>query len=244
MTNSEPSNDQFIDFQCPYCSSELSFPETKLGTAQECPFCFETVVVLPANSKMGWKLPLPIETPRLNLRPLRTEDLPDWLEFLQDEDSYTFLNDNAPNEEDATSWLANNIILRFTHPKGCLALGIEIKPDTKIIGYLSFYLTDHVDHRQATFHIMMHPAYRRKGYGTEALHGLISFGFTGVALHDIRVSIDNRNLAGRRMVEKAGMKLEGEFIEQCRVKGEWISTAYYAILSTWWQKRTVSPQAP
>ena len=118
MTNSEPSNDKFIEFRCPHCSSALSFLETKLGTAQECPFCFETVVVLPANSERGWKLPLPVETPRLKLRPLKPGDLPDWLEFVLDEDSYIYLNHHAPNEEEAKNWLANYILLGLRIQKG------------------------------------------------------------------------------------------------------------------------------
>jgi len=227
---SDKSNDKLIESQCPYCSSSLSFPEAHLGTVQECPFCFETVVVLPAGSDKGRKLPLPIQTQRLILRALRTEDLQDWLEFVKDEDSYKYISYNAPDDEEAISWLEHGKALRLTNPKGRLALGIELKSEAKIIGYLSFSLNDPEDHPQGSFHILMHPAYRRQGYGSEALLGLIDFGFSGIALHDIRVRIDNRDLAGRRMVEKAGMKLEGEFIEECRVKGEWISSAYYVIL--------------
>ena len=59
----------------------------------------------------------------------------------------------------------------------------------------------------------------------------MDFGFHGIGLHDMRVRIDVRNVAGRRTVEKTGMKQEGEFFEQCRVKGEWVSAAYYVMFS-------------
>jgi RimJ/RimL family protein N-acetyltransferase len=236
----ERPNDEFIDFRCPYCEASLSFPETRFGTAQECPHCSEIVVVPPIGSEKGGKLPLPIKTPRLNLRPLRTEDLPDWLEFVKDEDSYKYLDNYAPDDEETRVWLEECKILRLTHSKGRLALGIELQNGAKIIGHLLFYLKDPEEHRQGSFNIMIHPAYRRQGYGTEALLGLMDFGFNGIALHDIRTATDSRNLAARRMMEKAGMKLEGELVEVCRVKGEWISEAYFGILSAWWRRAATS----
>ena len=179
-------------------------------------------------------------TSRLNLRHLRTEDLPDLLEFVKDEDSYKYLTNYPPDDEEAKSWLEKSKASRLTHPKGWLALAVELQNDAKVIGHLSFFLNDPEEHRQGSFIIMMHPAYRRQGYGTEALLGLMDFGFKGIALHDIRIATDSRNLAARRMVEKAGMKLEGEFVEERRIKGEWISEAYYGILSVWWQRAPTS----
>ena len=235
MIVSEKSNDKLIDLQCPYCGSPLAFPEGFLGTAQECPHCFETIVVRSAGSKTGGKLPLPIKTSRLNLRPLRTEDQPDWLEFVTDEDSYRYLSYYEPDYEDARCWLEDSKVLKLTHPKGCLTIGIELQKEAKIIGHLPFHLTDSEGHRQGSFNLMVHPAYRRQGYGTEALLGIIEFGFNSIALHDIRVGIDSRNIAVRQMVEKAGMKLEGEFVEEYRVKGEWVSIVYYVIFSRTWR---------
>ncbi len=236
MNSSKQTNVKFVDFQCPYCGASLSFPEERRSTAQECPYCSETVIVSTVDSEKGGRLPLPIKTPRLNIRPLRTEDLPDWLEFIKDEDSYKYLSNYEPNDEEAISWLEESFRLRLTHPNGRLPLGIELPSKSKVIGHLSFYLCDSQEHRQGSFMIMMHPDYRRQGYGTEALIGLIDFGFTGIALHDIRVSIFSQNRAGRRMVEKAGMKLEGELTENIYIKEEWMNTAYYGILSTWWHQ--------
>src|SRR5437867_3785147 len=66
--------ESLIDFKCPHCKAELSFPEFRIGTAQECPFCFKIVVVPTRGSEMGGRLPVPIRTPRLRLRLLTTED--------------------------------------------------------------------------------------------------------------------------------------------------------------------------
>ena len=238
--SSEQLTEKLIDFKCPYCDSPLSFLETRLGTAQECPYCSEIVVVPSADSETGGKLPIPITTSRLIIRPLKTEDMQDWLEFVKDENSYKYLNCDPPDDEQAMSWLENGKVLRLPHSNRTLSLGIELQKEAKIIGDLSLLLNDPEEHRQGVFSIRIHPAFRGQGYGTEALRGLIDFGFNAIALHDIRVSIDFRDLAGRRMVEKAGMKLEGEFVEERRFKGEWISTAYYVILTKRLQQTTTS----
>lgn len=189
---------------------------------------------MPGSGKDG-KLPIPIKTARLNLRPLRVEDWDDWIDFIKDEDSYLYLNYDAPNDERARMWFEDLMDLRFTRPKRYLCLGIELVEEAKLIGCITLSFNDPEEHQQGCFDIILHPAYRRRGYGSEALMGLIRFVFECIGMHDIRKRVDIRNVAGCRMVEKAGMKLEGTFHEERRIKGEWISSAYYAMIRRWWR---------
>src|SRR6266536_6136418 len=97
-------DESLIDFKCPHCKAAVSFPEFRVGSAQECPFCVKILVVPVRGSEMGGKLPLPIRTPRLRLRLLTPEDQPDWLEFVTDEDSYAYLAGDSPDEDAARVW--------------------------------------------------------------------------------------------------------------------------------------------
>lgn len=232
--NVDPSPIRFIEFPCPYCNSPVSFPETKLGTAQECPYCSENIVVVMPGSGKDSKLPVPINTLRLNLRPLKFGDLDDWMEFTKDESSYIYLEYNAPDDEEAKSWFMDSMDMRFTRPGGWLPFGIELRGNSKLIGYIPLSFNDPHQHQQGSFSLMVHPAYRRQGYGSEALAGLMAFAFDGIGLHDIRTRLDSRNVAGRRTAERSGMRLEGEFHEERRIKGEWVSGAYYAMIRSWW----------
>ena len=45
---------------------------------------------------------------------------------------------------------------------------------------------------------------------------------------------DMRNAAGIRLLEKAGLRQEGEFLQDRRVRNEWVDTAYYAC----WRRNT------
>ena len=225
-----------IDFKCPHCKAASSFPEFRVGTAQECPFCLKIVVVPTRGSELGGKLPLPMMTPRIRLRLLTPEDQPDWLEFIADQESYTYLDGEPPDEDEARTWLSHSQSARLTDPNGYIPLGIEIQEPLKVIGSLSFYLFSPEDdsemHRQGGFQILLHRDYRRRGYGTEAVRALFDLAFKGIGLHDVRVSVDRRNCPARGMVEKAGMILEGDFAEDRFIKGSWVSTAWYRILKT------------
>jgi RimJ/RimL family protein N-acetyltransferase len=171
---------------------------------------------------------------------LATEDQPDWLEFITDEESYTYLDGDCPDEDTARAWLKCSQTMRFTDPKGFLPLGIELCEPLKVIGSLSFDIFRPEDdpemHRQGGFQIMLHRDYRRRGYATEAVRGLLNLAFAGIGFHDVRVGIDRRNVPERRMPEKAAMILEGDFIEDRNIKGAWVSTAWYRVLKTEYER--------
>jgi len=227
---------ELLEFKCPHCGSSLSFEATRFGTAQECPFCFKVVVVPIPGSEEGKRLPLPITTARLRIRPLRTEDQPDWLEFVTDEESYKYLDGYAPDEDTARAWLARSHRIKLTDPNGYVPLGIELLEQTKLIGSLSFFLyasdNEAVHNRQGGFQMMIHPGFRCQGFASESLLALFNFGFTAVGLHDIRAGVDVRNIPARRAFEKSSMRLEGECTEDRYIKGKWVSTAWYRLLKS------------
>jgi RimJ/RimL family protein N-acetyltransferase len=235
-----PVEELLVDFQCPHCKAALSFPAFRVGSAQECPFCFKIVVVPARGSALGGQLPLPISTTRLRLMLLAAEHQPDWLEVVTDEECYCFLDGESPDEETARAWFERSETIRLTDPKGYIPLVVEVKEPPKVIGSVSFYLSSPEDdsemHRQGGFQIMLHRDYRRRGYATEAVRGIFDFAFRGIGLHDFRVGIDLRNGPARRMAEKAGMVLEGEFVEDRYIKESWASTAWYRLLKAEYER--------
>ena len=154
----DTSNDIFVDLQCPYCNSPLTFLETKCGTAQECPFCSETIVIAPDGPGKAGKLAVPIKTTRLTLRALNQEDLSVLLEFMKDEDSYKYLISDPPNEEQMRAQLERSKVFGLAGAEGRLSLGIELLSESRIIGEVTLHLADPEEHRQGSFHIIVDPA--------------------------------------------------------------------------------------
>jgi len=225
----------FVDFKCPYCGTTLSFPLDSSHLAQECLNCLEVVIVPQAGQGLGGKLPIPITTPRLVLRRSRTEDWKDLTEYLAEGELPRFRPTDAPIEEQVSRWPQEDARTKLTQPYQSLCLGVVLQAGGKLMGYVDLWYWG-PDHLQVGLGVGLHSRYHRQGYGTEALRGVLGFCFTGLGLHRVTASCNSRNTAARRMLEKAGMRCEGEFLQNSFENREWISTVYFAMLSGEYRK--------
>src|SRR5207248_700745 len=87
-------------------------------------------------------------------------------------------------------------------------------------------------HRQASLSIHLNSKYRKQGYGTEALGGVMKFCFKGIGLHRVTAGCDSDQVAVRRVMEKLGMRCEGEFRQSVLRDGLWTDTVSYATLDS------------
>jgi len=197
----------------------------------------ETLIV-PTDSGKVTLLPIPITTSRLILRRLSYADLADLNELDLDKElvpyndtfclpSYSEADD--VREEQLSKWVEADQKMKPLQDDNTLWLGIEKQDPSKLIGYLTIRFTDS-DHQQVEFGIVLNRDFRRKGFGTEAVVGILRFCFKGISVHRVSASCDSQNVPARRMLEKAGMRCEGEFIQARRVLNEWVSIAWYAML--------------
>jgi RimJ/RimL family protein N-acetyltransferase len=219
----------FIDCQCPHCSTALSFLESLVGTIQQCPTCLQNVIVLPRGAAVGGRLPIPFRTARLLFRRLRPTDEADLLELTADEDSFRYIDWSPLDEKDVRDWLSKDQTASLGVPEGHLCLGLEMPESAKLIGFLDFCL-DRESIGQGGFTVMIGPLFRNKGYGTEAVRAALRFAFESIHLRRVAVCVDGRNAAARRLLEKAGMRREGEFVRDWHLKGEWVNSVWYAVL--------------
>jgi len=220
---------EFIDCECPYCHANLSFVGMQSGTVQQCPQCSESVVVSSPGETVGKRLPLPVPASGLTLRALRDGDDEELVELMVDPDSFSYLHWLPHGEEEVRDWLNREKVIRLGHPGRSLALGVELAAGGKLIGVVSLYFTDG-ENRQAGFSMMIGNAFRRKGYGLEAVRATLGFCFQGIHLHRVVANNDSRNQAAVGLLDKAGMRCEAEFVKDQSVKGEWVNTVWHAML--------------
>jgi ribosomal-protein-alanine N-acetyltransferase len=198
--------------------------------------------VVPSRGKeTGGKIPTLLRTPRLTLRQLRIEDQPELVVFITDEQSYKYVESLAPDEEDVRIWVERNKYPYFLQEKAVIPFAIETANESRVVGFISLSVCDPHERPQGEFDIMIARNYRSQGYGTEAVIALVDFGFRGINLNAIRAGLDSRNVAARRMVEKAGFRLEVEHGHDREVKGELVSTAWYSMLRDDYEKRASDP---
>ncbi|MCK4510553.1 GNAT family N-acetyltransferase, partial [bacterium] len=82
-----------------------------------------------------------------------------------------------------------------------------------------------------------------RGLAMEAAAGLIGFGFEQLRVHRIWATCDTRNVRSARVLEKAGMKLEGIMRDDTWLRGQWRSSRLYSILEGEWNRGKTPGQA-
>lgn len=146
--------------------------------------------------------------------------------------------DWGPNKEsDTKAFIRRAVAFHLSKPRKHYELAIILKETGKLIGGCG--IEKRSARKEGVIGYCLNRAYWGRGYGTEATRALIAFGFTRLALHRIFALCDPANVGSNRVLEKAGMTLEGHLREDFPVRGRWRDTMLYAILEREWnsQKR-------
>ena len=111
-----------------------------------------------------------------------------------------------------------------------LVLAIDL--DGELVGTVNVAVGEH---RQGEIGFMLHPDHQGHGYATEAAEAIVELTFGTYGLHRVCASVEPRNTASVRVLERLGMRKEAHLIETGLVKGEGSSEAVYAILAREWR---------
>ena len=74
------------------------------------------------------------------------------------------------------------------------------------------------------------PSHWGNGYATEVAKRLIRFGFEDLNLHRIEAGVATENKRSIKVLEKAGMSIEGIRRKILPIRGDWVDNYHYAIL--------------
>lgn len=233
------TEDNFVDFNCPYCGDTVSFPGDLPSIIQECPRCAQSLLMPTEGEAVGRRIPLPLSTPEFLLRRLGPGDWKDLLEIYSDEEIFRFMDGYPLDEEAILRWLETDSQTSLTTPHHYFHLGIQDQRSEKMVGLLELLLTE--NHRQAKLSLVVNRQFQRQGVGTKALAMALNFLFQDLNLHRVYASCDNRNAAACRMLEKSGFRREGEFLKDGLLRGEWVSTTWHAILREEFSKGAPPP---
>jgi RimJ/RimL family protein N-acetyltransferase len=114
-------------------------------------------------------------------------------------------------------------------------VGIYAQDGDKLIGDCGFRVaTD--DPEQAEIGITLAPEFQGRGYAAETLGALFDYLFVTSGKHRVFGSVDPRNLASMKLLERIGMRKEGHFVKSLRFRGEWVDDVIFAMLSEEWKR--------
>jgi RimJ/RimL family protein N-acetyltransferase len=177
-----------------------------------------------------------IHTERLLLRPLTANDLDDVHSYQKREDVVRYMHWEVHDHEESAKHLRKRMAMtRLAEDGDGLIYAIEL-PDPagghgRVIGDLSMFLKS-IEHGRIEIGWVLHPAAHGRGYATEAAQAVLDLAFETIGAHRVYAELDARNEASARLCERLGMQREALFRKNELLKGEWIDTAVYGIVST------------
>lgn len=156
-------------------------------------------------------------------------DLNDLLEIVGDESLARYQKWDPFDEQQVQNWLADDQKKRLFQRGHVFYLALELLEQPKVIGYVVLTYLD-LDNTQMSMDVLVNRKYQRRGFGTEALRGAMQFVFEGLNVRRVCAWCDCRNNAAVRVLQKAGLRREGQFIKHEFMKGEWVDSFAYALL--------------
>jgi RimJ/RimL family protein N-acetyltransferase len=172
---------------------------------------------------------VPIGTKRLILRDWEISDTPSANEYARDPIvvRYMLWGPNTLNQ--TRGFILKARRQRIVKPRRAFELAVVLKSENRVIGGCAIRVVNPAL-AEGDLGYGFNRDYWGKGYATETVKALVTFGFTKLKLHRLWATCDNRNKGSIRVLEKAGLRFEGLKRENLFQKGRWRDTRLYAIL--------------
>lgn len=174
-----------------------------------------------------------ITTPRLRLRLPQHRDQDDLFRVFSAPEAMRYWSTPAYTEVQQVTALIDEIHA-FCRQRRLFQWGIELGTEGRLIGTCTLAWLDWSNGR-AEIGFILHPAYWRQGYITEALSGLLQHAFKTLQLRRIEADVDPRNAGSIATLEKLGFMREGLLRERWQVDNETQDSYFYGLLSRNWQ---------
>jgi RimJ/RimL family protein N-acetyltransferase len=177
---------------------------------------------------------LPIETDRLLLRRFTLNDIDDIVELVSHSSVARVGAKIKASAAEVEKHIELQNSLQLFELNKCFDLGIELKGENKIIGFVGLIRKNH---KQGEVGWALNIGYRGEGYAAEAAKALVSYGFEKLGLHRVWADTSIMNVPSWKVMERLGMRREGHYRESEFQDGQWIDIVVYAILADDWRAK-------
>lgn len=183
------------------------------------------------------------ETPRLCARPMGMGDLGAFVAYRADPKVARFQSWSDYSLEDGRAFLASLEGRRLGIPGEWYQLALEEYAGGELVGDLASKVSES-EPREMEVGFTLAAAHQGKGFGREALRGLLDLGFGTLGLHRVVAVTDALNAPAAALLEQVGMRREAHFLENVFFKGAWGSEFLFAILEHEWRTRREASSDP
>jgi ribosomal-protein-alanine N-acetyltransferase len=182
---------------------------------------------------MDWERLPTIDTSRLSLRSIRTDDVDNFYAIYSNAEVMRYWSTPPLPNREAASKLITEIDEGFKR-RELLKWGIALRTDDKLIGSVTIFHPEFT-HRRAEIGYALGRPHWGKGYMQETLKAVLNYAFTVLNMHRIEADVDPRNTASIRTLERLGFQREGYLRERWQVNGEIQDAFFYGLLRPDWE---------
>jgi ribosomal-protein-alanine N-acetyltransferase len=169
-----------------------------------------------------------LETNRLNLRRLKSEDVDEIFVLRSNPEIMQFIpRPLMKTKEEALEFIS--VMDTNVNNNNVINWAITTKEDDQLIGMIGFYRMKPENYRAEVGYILS-PEFHGKGIITEALEKVIQFGFEEMGLNSIEAVIDPENFGSEKVLLKNNFVKEGHFKEHTFFEGEFLDSIFYSLL--------------
>ena len=169
-----------------------------------------------------------LETNRLNLRRLKSEDVDEIFVLRSNPEIMQFIpRPLMKTKEEALEFIS--VMDTNVNNNNVINWAITTKEDDQLIGMIGFYRMKPENYRAEVGYILS-PEFHGKGIITEALEKVIQFGFEEMGLNSIEAVIDPENYGSEKVVLKNNFVKEGHFKEHTFFEGKFFDSVFYSLL--------------
>ncbi|HWY10373.1 MAG TPA: GNAT family protein [Bacteroidia bacterium] len=169
-----------------------------------------------------------LTTPRLILRKITTDDVPELLIIRSDERIMKYIDrPRAKTNDDVIAFI--NLINNYEKNNDAINWAISLKDDPKLIGNVCFWRIEKSNYR-AEIGYTLHPDHWHKGIMNEVIKEVINYGFNIMKLHSIEANINPANEASAKLLEKNKFVREAYLKENYFFEGKFLDSVIYSLL--------------
>jgi len=177
-----------------------------------------------------------IETPRLMLRGIRASDAAAIFATFSDPQTMEFYGEEPHQSIEASRELIREIAGWYARREG-IRWGITLRGAERadeVIGSCGLFKFDEGFDRAETGYELRR-AYWRQGIMSEAMRGLLGFGFGAMALHRIEATVDDANERSKGLLRSLGFTHEGTLRQRFAWQGRFRDECYFGLLRDEWR---------
>lgn len=169
-----------------------------------------------------------LSTRRLILRPLRTGDAETMYRYRSRPDVSRYQVWRPADTAEVRTFIEKLSGLAPGVRGTWFSMAMTLRENGIMIGDVGLHFPE-TESTQVEVGITLAPTFRRRGLAAEALTAVCRFAFETMGKDRVYASVDPRNKASIRLLERVGMQKEAFFPASMVIRGELVDDAIYAV---------------